>query len=157
MSSSPNDDHADLKSKVTETCNSHETVEQPEETESCSSPKVTEEETSQSGSGSSDTADSSSSSNGEGMPIDLSFDWFEEQMRAGVNLQPFLASIIPGLPPDISQSTVYEILMDLFLPFRRRKALADYQTLHDAVDLIHKSKNILVLTGAGISVSCGSK
>lgn len=90
-------------------------------------------------------------------PIDLTFDWFDEQMRAGVDLRPLISRILPGLPEDVSQSTLYEIFMDLFLPFRQRKALEQYKTLDDAVELIRTRKNILVLTGAGISVSCGSK
>ena len=91
------------------------------------------------------------------LPIDLTFDWLEEQMRAGIDLRPLLSRILPGLPEDVSQSTIYEILMDLFLPHRQRKPLEQYRTFDDAVELIRTSKNILVLTGAGISVSCGSK
>lgn len=105
----------------------------------------------------SSASDSESVGNEIEFPFDFNFDIIEEQMRAGVDLRPFLSRIIPDLPEDVSQATIYEIIMELFLPFRRRNALAEYQSLDDAVDLIHKSKNILVLTGAGISVSCGSK
>jgi hypothetical protein len=94
---------------------------------------------------------------GEEFPIDLTFDQLDEQMRSGVDLRPLLSRILPGLPEDISQSTMYEILMNLFLPIRQRKVLEQYQTLDDAVELIRTRKNILILTGAGISVSCGSK
>ncbi len=90
-------------------------------------------------------------------PMDLTFDWLDEQMRAGVDLRPMLSRILPGLPDDVSPSTLYEILMNLFLPIRQRKVLEQYQTLDDAVELIRTRKNIIVLTGAGISVSCGSK
>ncbi|CAF3518670.1 unnamed protein product [Adineta steineri] len=89
------------------------------------------------------------------LPNDLTFEWLDEQMRSGVDLRPLLSRIIPGLPDDISPSTLYEILMNLFLPIRQRKALEQYQTLDDAVELIRTRKNILILTGAGISVSCG--
>ncbi|KAI8915631.1 DHS-like NAD/FAD-binding domain-containing protein [Gorgonomyces haynaldii] len=37
----------------------------------------------------------------------------------------------------------------------KRERLPQYSTVEDAVDLIRKSKNIVVLTGAGCSVSCG--
>ena len=90
-------------------------------------------------------------------PFDLTFEWLDEQMRAGVDLRPLLSRIVSGLPDDISQSAMYELLMDIFLPFRQRKVLEEYKTLDDAVELIRTRKNILVLTGAGISVSCGSK
>jgi hypothetical protein len=38
---------------------------------------------------------------------------------------------------------------------RRRSKLEHINTPEDVVELIKKSKNIVVLTGAGISVSCG--
>ncbi|CAF2397594.1 unnamed protein product [Rotaria sp. Silwood2] len=88
-------------------------------------------------------------------PIDLTFDWLDEQMRAGTDLRPILSRILPGLPDDASSSTIYEIFMDLLLPTRHRELLEQYKTLDDAVELIHTRKNILILTGAGISVSCG--
>jgi NAD-dependent deacetylase sirtuin 1 len=102
-----------------------------------------------------DTSDSDDDD--EALPMNITFDWLDEQMRAGVDLRPLLTRILPGLPNDVSQSTLFEILMDLFLPVRQRQSLEQYKTLDDAVELIRKSKNILVLTGAGISVSCGSK
>ncbi|CAF0759710.1 unnamed protein product [Adineta ricciae] len=98
---------------------------------------------------------SNSDSDDDDFPFDLTFEWLDEQMRTGTDLHPFLSRIIPGLPQDVSQSTMYEILMNLFLPIRQRKALEQYKTLDDAVELIRTRKNILVLTGAGISVSCG--
>lgn len=105
----------------------------------------------------SDSDSDSDSDDDHDFPMDLTFDWLDEQMRAGVDLRPLLCRILPGLPDDISQSTMYEILMNLFLPVRQRKVLEQYQTLDDAVELIRTRKNILILTGAGISVSCGSK
>lgn len=102
-------------------------------------------------------SNSNSDSDDDDFPFDLTFEWLDEQMRTGADLHPFLSRIIPGLPQDVSQSTMYEILMNLFLPIRQRKALEQYKTLDDAVELIRTRKNILVLTGAGISVSCGSK
>jgi hypothetical protein len=105
----------------------------------------------------SDSDDTDSDSDDDEFPIDLTFDLLDEQMRSGVDLRPLLSRIVSGLPDDISQSAMYELLMDIFLPFRQRKVLEEYKTLDDAVELIRTRKNILVLTGAGISVSCGSK
>ena len=42
---------------------------------------------------------------------------------------------------------------DLCIPIslQRRQKLSNYNSIDDAVELIHKSRNILILTGAGIS------
>lgn len=122
-------------------------------------PKISLEKLSSSSDSSYTDIDSDSNSdddNEDGLPMNLTFDWLEEQMRSGVDLRPLLRRILPGLPEDVSQSTIFEILMDLFLPFRQRKPLEQYQTFDHAVELIRTRKNIIVLTGAGISVSCGS-
>ena len=37
----------------------------------------------------------------------------------------------------------------------QRDKLLDFNTIEQCVDMIHKSQNIIVLTGAGCSVSCG--
>ena len=104
-----------------------------------------------------DTDSDSDDDDDDDIPIDLTFDWLDEQMRAGNDLRPIISRIIPDLPDEISQSAMYELFMNIFLPFRQRKVLEQYKTLDDAVELIHTRKNILILTGAGISVSCGSK
>jgi hypothetical protein len=108
-------------------------------------------------SNSSDENSDSDNDDEEILPMNITFDWIDEQMRAGVDLRPILSRILPGLPSDVSQSTLFQLLMDLFLPVQQRQPLEQYKTLDDAVELIRKCKNILVLTGAGISVSCGSK
>jgi hypothetical protein len=91
------------------------------------------------------------------LPVNLTFNWLYEKMRAGVNLHPILSRILPGLPNDVSQASLFNLLMELFSPVEQRQPLEQYKTLDDAVELIRKCQNILVLTGAGISVSCGSK
>ena len=108
-------------------------------------------------SNSSDDNSNSSDDDEVTIPMNITFNWIDEQMRAGVDLRPILSRLLPGLPNDVSQSTLFQLLMDLFLPVQQRQPLEQYKTLDDAVELIRKCKNILVLTGAGISVSCGSK
>ncbi|CAF0867140.1 unnamed protein product [Rotaria sordida] len=103
----------------------------------------------------SNNSDDDSDSNDEALPMNITLDWIDEQMRAGVDLRPILSRMLPGLPNDVSQSSLFELLMDLFLPVQQRQPLEQYKTLDDAVELIRKCKNILILTGAGISVSCG--
>jgi len=38
---------------------------------------------------------------------------------------------------------------------RRREKLPQYNSLSDAIDLLRNAKNIIILSGAGISTSCG--
>lgn len=45
--------------------------------------------------------------------------------------------------------------MALSRVLRRRHKLEQYNTVDDAVELLAKAKNIMVLSGAGISTSCG--
>ena len=103
-----------------------------------------------------DNSNSSSNSTEEPLPVTITFDWVKERLSAGVDLRPILARILPHLSNEVSQSSLFELL-DLFVPVQQRQPLEQYKTLDDAVELIHKCQNILVVTGAGISVSCGSK
>jgi NAD-dependent histone deacetylase SIR2 len=45
--------------------------------------------------------------------------------------------------------------MALSRVLRRRDKLPQYNTVSDAIELLRRSKNIIVLSGAGISTSCG--
>ena len=48
------------------------------------------------------------------------------------------------------------ILKSVFVErVQRRSRLEEYHSFEHAVELIHKAKKIIVLTGAGVSVSCG--
>ncbi|CDW54928.1 NAD dependent deacetylase sirtuin 1 [Trichuris trichiura] len=75
------------------------------------------------------------------------------------NEHPAFAS----LPSTVEQSSsAQQLLRDLwldmmnFMPFpRRRRRLEQYNTINDVVNLIKQSKRVIVLTGAGVSVSCG--
>ena len=66
----------------------------------------------------------------------------------GLRPPPFLE----GLPDD----AYYRLLsLGLSRELSKRIKLPRYNTIQDAVDLLKKSKNIVVLTGAGISTSLG--
>ncbi|XP_072293096.1 NAD-dependent protein deacetylase sirtuin-1 [Eucyclogobius newberryi] len=58
------------------------------------------------------------------------------------------------LPPDLDDMTLWQIIINISEPPKRKKR-KDVNTLEDVVRLLHESKRILVLTGAGVSVSCG--
>ncbi|KAI9598276.1 DHS-like NAD/FAD-binding domain-containing protein [Syncephalis fuscata] len=57
------------------------------------------------------------------------------------------------LLPDSRLLSILVYSIQRFL--RRRRKLADVNTIDDVVRLMHEAKNIIVLTGAGVSVSCG--
>ncbi|CEL62012.1 NAD-dependent histone deacetylase SIR2 [Rhizoctonia solani AG-1 IB] len=58
--------------------------------------------------------------------------------------------------PNSDQNILHRLLkVTLTRILRRRSKLKHINTPEDVVELIKKSKNIVVLTGAGISVSCG--
>ena len=42
------------------------------------------------------------------------------------------------------------LVMGMSREYAKRKKLAQYNTIDDAVDLLKKAKNIIVLTGAGV-------
>ncbi|KAJ3789830.1 SIR2-domain-containing protein [Lentinula aff. detonsa] len=57
---------------------------------------------------------------------------------------------------DRSNSTLYYFLrVAMWKELRLRERLSQYNTTSDAVNLIRNSRRMLILTGAGISVSCG--
>lgn len=63
-----------------------------------------------------------------------------------------------GVRPDLPypDSFYYRILgLSIQRELRKRQKLAEYNTIDDAVALLKKSKNIVVITGAGISTSLG--
>lgn len=55
--------------------------------------------------------------------------------------------------PDSALLPIFKVAVSRVL--RRRRKLPDINTLDDAVRLISESKKIMILTGAGVSVSCG--
>ncbi|KAH0292702.1 SIR2-domain-containing protein, partial [Aureobasidium sp. EXF-3399] len=63
-----------------------------------------------------------------------------------------------GVRPDLPYSTTwyYQVLgLSIQRELRKRQKLTEYNTIDDAVSLLQKSKNIMVITGAGISTSLG--
>lgn len=63
-----------------------------------------------------------------------------------------LRDLLPetALPPDLDDMTLWQIIINISEPPKRRKR-KDINTLEDVLRLLHESKKILVLTGAGVS------
>merc|ERR1712193_506646 len=59
------------------------------------------------------------------------------------------------IPDHLDQITLWKIVLNMVAEPPRRKKLPDVNTLEDVARLIKSSKKIIVLTGAGVSVSCG--
>ncbi|CAF1029983.1 unnamed protein product [Didymodactylos carnosus] len=106
-------------------------------------------------SSSSSSSDTMSDNEDEDELEKISLEWIQEQVRAGADPKTLLMKLMPGLPEDISQDVISELLCELLIPVQQRQRLEQYQTLDDAVNLLRSCENIIVLTGAGISVSCG--
>lgn len=75
-----------------------------------------------------------------------------------ISLQKLFYAFDYKLPGKINFSDVQliQVLSKVVQKFlRQRKKLPNVNTLEDVVKLLRESKNIMVLTGAGVSVSCG--
>jgi NAD-dependent SIR2 family protein deacetylase len=55
----------------------------------------------------------------------------------------------------LDQDVILPLLMRAYSEACIRKRLVQYNTIDDAVNLIATAKNIMIITGAGVSVSCG--
>lgn len=70
-------------------------------------------------------------------------------------LLAFGIELCPELLTKSSQTLMYILQVAMSFQLRKRERLPQYSTPEDAKQLISNAKKILVLTGAGISVSCG--
>lgn len=70
-------------------------------------------------------------------------------------LLAFGMQLSPELANKSSQTLMYILEVAMSFQLRRREKLPQYNTPRDAKTLIQNARKILVLTGAGISVSCG--
>lgn len=79
-------------------------------------------------------------------------------MNAGYDNPALLLTRIFGLDESIlptNVSSLWSIVFSILSEPVQRRRLRQYSTLDAVVDLLSSSSRILVLTGAGISVSCG--
>ncbi|EDO31684.1 predicted protein, partial [Nematostella vectensis] len=83
--------------------------------------------------------------------------WVQRQIDLGISPRDILSYMVPHarVPPNVSNSTLWKIVIDILTEPTKRQKLPNVNTLDDVVRLIKKCKNIIVLTGAGVSVSCG--
>lgn len=83
--------------------------------------------------------------------------FIEQTVTSGaVNVRKLVTAF--GVRPDLPYPDLwyYRILGQCIQrELRKRQKLPQYNTIDDAVSLLKKSKNIMVITGAGISTSLG--
>ncbi|XP_037521143.1 NAD-dependent protein deacetylase sirtuin-1 isoform X1 [Rhipicephalus sanguineus] len=86
--------------------------------------------------------------------------WVQRQMSVGADPRALLERLLPDgavIPPSLDRLTLWKVLISMLSeeePPRRTK-LAHVNTLDDVVHLLRNCQRVLVLTGAGVSVSCG--
>ncbi|XP_076296180.1 sirtuin 1 isoform X2 [Lasioglossum baleicum] len=84
--------------------------------------------------------------------------WVQKQMLIGADPRDLLHHILMDstqIPEQVDDLTLWKIIINVMSEPPRRQKLRHVNTLSDVVRLIRNSKRIIVLTGAGVSVSCG--
>ncbi|KAJ8250430.1 hypothetical protein COCON_G00223520 [Conger conger] len=103
-----------------------------------------------------DRSSRASSSDWTPQPQIGSYSFIQQHIMRETDPRTILKDLLPEtvLPPDLDDMTLWQIIINISEPPKRKKR-KDLNTLEDVVRLLHESKRILVLTGAGVSVSCG--
>ncbi|KAA0718400.1 NAD-dependent protein deacetylase sirtuin-1 [Triplophysa tibetana] len=85
-----------------------------------------------------------------------SYRFIQQHIMRGTDPRAILKDLLPetALPPDLDDMTLWQIIINISEPPKRKKR-KDINSLEEVVRLLSESKKILVLTGAGVSVSCG--
>uniref|UniRef100_A0A8C7CFU7 Sirtuin 1 n=1 Tax=Oncorhynchus kisutch TaxID=8019 RepID=A0A8C7CFU7_ONCKI len=104
-----------------------------------------------------DRSSHASSSDWTPQPQIGSYSFIQQHIMRETDPRTILKDLLPPetvLPPDLDDMTLWQIIINISEPPKRKKR-KDINTLEDVVRILHESKKILVLTGAGVSVSCG--
>ncbi|XP_034938806.1 NAD-dependent protein deacetylase sirtuin-1 [Chelonus insularis] len=84
--------------------------------------------------------------------------WVQKQMLTGANPRELLQNLLMDptqIPEQVDDITLWKLVLNIMSDPPRRQKLNHINTITDVVRLIKNSKKIIVLTGAGVSVSCG--
>lgn len=103
-----------------------------------------------------DCSSHASSSDWTPQPQIGSYRFIQQHIMRETDPRTILKDLLPEtvLPPDLDDMTLWQIIINISEPPKRKKR-KDINTLEDVVRLLNDGKKILVLTGAGVSVSCG--
>ncbi|KAH9375986.1 hypothetical protein HPB48_021473 [Haemaphysalis longicornis] len=110
----------------------------------------------------SEVSDASSMAEADWEPIseEGGMAWVHRQMNAGADPRDLLERMLPegeAVPLHLDRLSMWQVVLSLVnkeQPLGRIK-LPHVNTLDDVVQLLRSCRRILVLTGAGVSVSCG--
>ncbi|XP_072279941.1 NAD-dependent protein deacetylase sirtuin-1 [Pyxicephalus adspersus] len=85
------------------------------------------------------------------------YTFVQRHLMMGTDPRTILRDLLPDsvAPPDLDDMTLWQIVINILSDPPKRKKRKDINTIEDAVKLLQESKKIMVLTGAGVSVSCG--
>lgn len=83
--------------------------------------------------------------------------WVQEQISNQISPREILEELLPSanISPNFDNMTLWRLIFGMLSQPPKRKKLPDFNTVSDVVSLIRNSSKIIVLTGAGVSVSCG--
>ena len=90
-------------------------------------------------------------------PISNHIKWVQMQMEKGITPKEIIRQLTgESIADDIDDFTALRFIARiLFSEPTTRTKLSNINLIEDIVTLIEKSSNIIILTGAGVSVSCG--
>ncbi|KAF7710989.1 NAD-dependent protein deacetylase sirtuin-1 [Silurus meridionalis] len=103
-----------------------------------------------------DCSSHASSSDWTPQPRIGSYHFIQQQIMRETDPRTILNDLLPEtvIPPDLDDMTLWQIVINISEPPKRKKR-KDVNTIDDVIRLLNDCKKILVLTGAGVSVSCG--
>uniref|UniRef100_A0A224XMH2 protein acetyllysine N-acetyltransferase n=1 Tax=Panstrongylus lignarius TaxID=156445 RepID=A0A224XMH2_9HEMI len=84
--------------------------------------------------------------------------WIEKQMINGVSPRVVFNQLVgenTELPESISDTALWRVIFSYLTEPPKRNRLAKTTSLEDVIQLLQTCSKIIVLTGAGVSVSCG--
>ncbi|XP_051474513.1 NAD-dependent protein deacetylase sirtuin-1 isoform X2 [Apus apus] len=104
-----------------------------------------------------DRASHASSSDWTPRPRIGPYTFVQQHLMLGTDPRTILKDLLPETipPPELDDMTLWQIVINILSEPPKRKKRKDINTIDDAVRLLQECKKIMVLTGAGVSVSCG--
>uniref|UniRef100_A0A8C8R4U9 protein acetyllysine N-acetyltransferase n=1 Tax=Pelusios castaneus TaxID=367368 RepID=A0A8C8R4U9_9SAUR len=104
-----------------------------------------------------DRASHASSSDWTPRPRIGPYTFVQQHLMMGTDPRAILKDLLPETipPPELDDMTLWQIVINILSEPPKRKKRKDINTIEDAVKLLQECKKIIVLTGAGVSVSCG--